>query len=186
VTKNITMPRNLLMFWVGCSIFFFGAAGDARAYSDSFKLTASIGYKDGRHITPADRIFRVRTDVPNTFYITITNTSSSMEQLYMRASDSGYSSISFEISDEAGNSIVVRRKEDRNASSSVASTPIYPGEKKVFEINFNEDEWDNVFNLYKKGARHLKGRAVYENDFKKIYSEYYELIMIDSDGEPME
>jgi hypothetical protein len=174
------------MFWVGWCVFFLGAAGPARTFSDSFKLTVSIGDKDGRHIEPADRVFKVPSGIPTTFYVTATNTSSSMERLYEQAADPGYSSISFEISDEAGNTNVIRRKKDLSASGAVASIPIQPENKKVFEINLNEDEWENVFNLSKKGARRLRGRAVYENDFKKIYSEYYQLIIIDSKAEPIE
>jgi hypothetical protein len=163
-----------------CLAFLLAAATDARAYSDSFKLTVS---EDGRHGEPADRVFTVRGGAAATFYVILTNTSSSAQLFYGQVANSGYSSIVFELSDEAGNSNMIRRKRDLGSSGAVASTYIQPGESKVFEIDLNENEWENLFNLYRKGARRVRARAIYENDYKKICSEYYDVILTDAAGE---
>ena len=160
-------------------LVYVNPAGDVRASDGPFKLKVSTGNYFGPQGEPVDRIFRVRTGFPRTFYVTVTNISSSSEEFYGQVASSGYSSIIFEISDETGNSNEIRRKKDPNASGAVAFTYMNPGESKVFEINLNEDEWENAFKLYKKGARRLKVRAIYENDFKRIYSDYYEVIIID-------
>jgi hypothetical protein len=134
-----------LFYFLLILILFLGLATDARAYSDSFKLKISTGYYYGQQGEPVDRVFRVRTGFPKTFYVTVINISSNTQEFYEQAASSGYSSIVFEISDEHGNSNVIRRKKDTNASGAVISSHMNPGESKVFEINLNEDEWENVF-----------------------------------------
>ncbi len=167
-----------------CFVFFLGGARAAQAYTEPLKLTVTAGYYYGQQKEPIDRVFRVRVSFPRTFYVTVKNVSSSAQEVYGEVASSGYSAISFEIRDEAGNTNVVRRKKDSNASTAVASAYLNPGEEKVFEIDLSDDEWENAFKLYRKGSRKAKVRAIYQNDFKTIYSEYYEVVVIDAPVDP--
>jgi hypothetical protein len=131
-----------------------------------------------------DRTFRVQGNYPPSFVVIVTNTDSSTQEFYEQAASGGYSSISFEITDENGNSNVVRKKRDPGASSMVTSTYLKPQEKREFDIQVDEDTWENAFKLQKQGARKLKVRAIYDNNGSNIYSEYYYIEMADVSGAP--
>jgi hypothetical protein len=179
--RRFMMTR--LILGLGCCVLFLSAHGGARADTgDPFKLTLSEGYYYGQSGPPVDRVFRVRTGFPRTFYVTVINISSSTQEFYGDVASSGYSSIIFEITDGAGKTNVVRRKKDPRASSATAFSHLNPGESKYFEIKLNEEEWENAFKLYREGARRVKVRAIYDNNSSKIYSDYYEVIIVDSGG----
>jgi len=138
-------------------------------------------YRFGSYSQPLDRVFRIKGEYPTSFQVIITNMSSSAESFYENAASSGYSSISFEITDEKGNTNVVRKKRDPYASSTVTSQYLRPGEKRVFDILIEEDTWENAYKLQKQGARKFKVRAVYDNNSTtSIYSEYYDLEISDA------
>ena len=149
--------------------------------SSRFSLTIGTNSFRGP-LEPLDRTFRVRGDYPPSFVVTVTNTDSSAQSFYENASSGGYSSISFEITDEFGNSNVVRKKRDPGASTTVTSQYLQPQEKKMFDILVDPNTWDNAYKLHKQGARKFKVRAIYDNNGSAIYSEYYNLEVIDSSG----
>jgi len=179
------MPLKIGMlryFLIACFMFFFCVIGDGRVFAEPFQLKISADYPV-YGAEPVDRVFKVRARFPLIFYVTAINVSSSGQFFYLQVASSGYSSISFEVTDEEGNLNIIRRKRDPNASSMIGSAYLLPGEKRVFDISMNENDWEGVFKLYREGARRMKVRAIYDNEPRKIYSEYYELIFIDIFGQ---
>lgn len=171
------------IFGVACLVCGVLSLSSVCRAEEPFKLKVAMKY-EGRYVEPLDRTFRVPGTYPPSFQVIIINTSSSFasQSFYEDASSGGYSSISFEITDENGNSNVVRKKRDPRASESVASTHMSQGEKRVFDINLDEDTWENAFKLQKQGARKFRVRAIYDNNGREIYSEYYDLEVIDPSG----
>jgi hypothetical protein len=148
---------------------------------EDFKLRVAM-YYSGNYVEPLDRTFKVQGNYPSSFQVIVINTSTSSQSFYENASDGGYGSISFEITDEEGNRNVVRKKTDPYASGTVSSTYMNPGEKRVFDITIDQDTWENAYKLLKQGARKFRVRAVYDNESTVIYSEYYDLEVIDPSG----
>lgn len=141
---------------------------------EPLKLEIASNYY-GDYVEPPDRVFKMRGKYPNWFQVIVVNTSSYSQVFYENEADEGYSSISFEITDENGASNVVRKKRDPDATSVMTSTYLDPGEKRVFNILIKEDTWEGAFKLYKQGSRKFRVRAVYKSNFKTIYSDYYTL-----------
>ena len=150
---------------------------------ETFKLRIGMYYAGG-YEEPLDRTFNVRGNYPSSFQVIVINTDESAQPFYENATSGGYSSISFEITDENGNSNVVRKKRNVDDSSMVSSKYLKPLEKRVFDISIDEDTWENAYKLHKQGARKFRVRAIYDNNGSKIYSEYYDLEVIDSSGAP--
>jgi len=148
---------------------------------EPLKLRVAMYYVGG-YEEPLDRSFKVRGNYPSSFQVIVINTDESAQPFYENASSGGYSSISFEITDENGNSNVVRKKRDSSASTTVTSSYIRPLEKRVFDIAIDEDTWENAYKLQKRGARKFRVRAIYDNNNSKIYSDYYDLEVIDPAG----
>jgi len=164
------------MVFLACGVLSFWSACFAQG---PFTLKIAINSSHGP-VEPLDRTFEVQERYPSLFQVIVTNTDSSAQQFYENASSGGYSSISFEITDENGKSNVVRKKKDTDASSTVTSTYLNPQEKRVFGIRILEDTWENAYKLHKQGARKFKVRAIYDNNGSAIYSEYYNLEVTDS------
>jgi hypothetical protein len=164
-----------------CFVLVVGASREVRAQEGPFKLKVSMNFNEAE---PLDKTFKVRAGSPKTFYVIITNISSSAQPYYGQSEDTGYSSISFEITDEGGNTNVIRRKRSASVSGAVTSTYLKPGEKQVFDILLNDEEWDNCFKLYKEGAKRARVRAIYDNESKTVYSPYYDVILVEGSGIP--
>jgi hypothetical protein len=145
---------------------------------EPLKLKIVMNYM-GHYTEPLDRTFTVRGKYPGSFQVIVTNTSSSSQSFYESAASGGYSSISFEITDEEGNSNVVRKKRDPNASSAVVSTHMKPGESRAFDIFIEEDTWEGAYKLQEQGARKFRVRAAYDNNGSTIYSDYYNLEVVE-------
>jgi hypothetical protein len=110
------------------------------------------------------------------FYVNIKNTSDKSQALYTRG-EHDLSSIMFEVEDEKRNKNILKKIIPVTRSNMDIYQYISPGDIRKFKIEIDEDEWNNAFKLYKKGARKLRARAVFLNGSKKIYSEYYEIII---------
>jgi len=179
----MTRRGSMKILRIVCLVCGFLSLTSVGRAEEAFKLKVAMNY-EGHYLEPLDRTFRVQGTYPTSFQVIVVNISSSpaSQTFYEDASSQGYSSISFEITDENGNSNVIRKKRDPRASETVSSTYMRQGEKRVFDINLDEDTWENAFKLQKQGSRKFRVRAIYDNNGREIYSEYYALEVIDPSG----
>lgn len=163
-------------------LFVFVCIFHVAAYAaDSFKLTIEFVIGPGGdyyvYREPVGKIIRASSygySMP--FKIVLKNVTSSTQSLVVGGANKGLGLITFEITDENGNSNVVTKKIDASQSTNHGYNYLAPGKTKEFMIALNEQEWDNVFKLARQGAAKLTARASYKNGPTVIYSGYYTIL----------
>jgi len=152
-------------------------------YADNaFELTIQVFYDEGYdqnvYYAPRNNTIKIKGHgYAKPFKVVLKNVTSSTQPLNFDESSGGIDMITFEITDESGNTNVVTKKIDAEASRYQGYTYINPGQAKEFEILLTEREWDNAYKLVKQGAAKLKARASYKNGSNIIYSDYYTIIL---------
>lgn len=148
---------------------------------DSFKLTiqflAGPGSDYEIYREPVRNVVRGSSyGYGKPFKIVLKNVTSSTQSLVVGGADKGLGLITFEITDDKGNSNVVTKKIDVSQSRGEGFNYLSPGKAKEFMIALSEQEWNNVFKLARQGPTRLSARATYKNGSTVIYSDYYTIL----------
>ena len=170
---NLNMSKRL-----GLAVFIFGMVLSLGAKYAEANLVVYIETRVGDHFSePVNHQIYVETR-PLSFSVVLKNLSSSSEQIYRSVAD-GYSSISFELLGQDNKKKYIRRKKT-DAADFQSITHLSSGQVFSYEMLLNARDWEGLAaSGVDKGSK-LRGRAIYDNNGTKIYSEYYEIIFPDS------
>ncbi|HPM42440.1 MAG TPA: hypothetical protein PLV52_01245 [Candidatus Omnitrophota bacterium] len=169
------------------SLLFF----QSYLYGDGpFELTVQVfgqvGYENVVYYNPPGNVIRVRRGAPVIpFKVVLKNISSSTQSLNIGSGSggssygakSGITLITFETTDENGNTNVVTKKVELGQSRGESYIYMAPGKTKEFEIMLSPNEWNNAFKLADQGATRIKARVSYKSGSTTIYSDYYTIII---------
>jgi hypothetical protein len=115
----------------------------------------------------------VRRDDPvRPIKVILKNIISSSQKFSTDLASQGLELITFEMTDECGNSNGVTKKIDAQVSRAQRYSYIGPSQMKEFEIVLTEGEWNNAYKLAKQGATKVRARVSYKNSSSIIYSDY--------------
>jgi hypothetical protein len=147
----------------------------AICFSADFQL--SMGREQGGEcIKPFDGTVTIRRQ-PIPFCVVLTNVSSSPRSVYWQSEAGGIASLSFELTPEQGETVVVKRKKTPTRSGQVISDYLAPGATVQKSILTDIDTWENLPIIEPGKVKKIKVRALYNNNGSKIYSDYYTLIL---------
>ncbi|MBP7056428.1 MAG: hypothetical protein KBB52_06225 [Candidatus Omnitrophica bacterium] len=180
------MPRKILVIALFSFLFF-----QSYLYADGpFELTiqvfGQVGYENVVYYNPPGNIIKIRRGMPVIpFKVVLKNVSSSSQSLNIGSGSggssygakSGISLVTFETTDENGNTNVVTKKVEASQSRGESYIYLAPGKTKEFEIMLSPNEWNNAFKLAEQGASRIKARASYKSGSTTIYSDYYTVII---------
>jgi hypothetical protein len=95
------------------------------------------------------------------FYVVVTNVSGEPIRLWKEWCSWGYFNLSFQVTDDAGRSVEVR-KQNRDWTKNYPDMMIIPtGEHHVREINFDPTTWENPPMTEAGRSRSVRLRAIY-------------------------
>jgi hypothetical protein len=172
MTKGRILPirKNVLGFVLGILLFCpsICSAGD---------LELSVGLdRGGQCVKSPDRTILVKHQ-PMSFCVTLTNRSGSSQSVYWQVEVGGIASLSFELTNEQGQTVVVKRKKMPVRSAQVLSNYLAAGASITKTILADPDNWDNLPVIEPGKVKTFKARAVFDNDDSNIYSQYYQLVL---------
>lgn len=146
-------------------------------FSLTLKVFLSSGYDDDVYYEPPLRTIKIRDVIPRKFQIVIKNISSRTESLYVDTMGEGLGQIIFEATDENGKENIITKIPDFTRSNIEEYRYFAPGQTKNIKIILSEKEWSNLGRLAKAGAKKIRLRAIFKSKSRKIYSEYYTMII---------
>ncbi len=95
------------------------------------------------------------------FYIVLTNISGKLIRLWTERCSLGYHNLWFEVTDEAGRSVAVTKRNRAWTKNAPVWEVIPPGGQQVREINFDPTEWENSPMPEAGRSRTVRLRAIY-------------------------
>ena len=113
---------------------------------------------------------------PNPFTVTLKNNSSSSQSVYWEADAGGIVNLAFEFSEEGGGSFVVKHRKVQTMSTAVVNSYLASGASIDKTIIADPDTWENVPVIEPGKVKEYRVRAVYDNNGRSIYSDYYTVI----------
>jgi hypothetical protein len=135
------------------------------------------GGVEGYYDEPLSRTITV-TSFPLTFDVIIKNKSGSSQPIYEQADAGAESSLLFELAGEDGTAFEMRQKPARTgAFDDEVSQYLNPGETETIPLTVDPEDWENVPLIEPGKVKKYRMRVIYQNDFEKIYSDYYEIIL---------
>jgi hypothetical protein len=134
------------------------------------------GGVEGYYDQPIEGTITVKK-FPVQFDVTIKNVSDSAKPFYEYVDAGAISSLSFELSGIDSGTVIMREKPQYPGSfDDEVNQYLNPGEQQVIPVLIDPEDWDNVPTIQKGKVISYMMRAVYQNDYEKIYSDYYELV----------
>jgi hypothetical protein len=135
------------------------------------------GGVEGYYDEPVSRTITV-TSLPLTFDVIIKNKSGSSQSIYEQADAGAGSSILFELTGEDGVSFEMKQKTVETGAFDVeVNQYLNPGEIKTIPLTVDPQGWENVPLVEPGKIKKYRMRVVYQNGGKKIYSDYYDIIL---------
>ena len=114
-------------------------ASNARAGEDrQWELSIAIPESDGERSIPLDEAAH--------FHVILTNKSGAAQKIWKDSNSWGYSALRFEVTDEAGSNLVLRKKERSWRKNTPSFWVISDGESLVYDVFLASGEWDGVLN----------------------------------------
>lgn len=140
-------------------------------------LELSLGVdKGGQCVKSPDRTVTVRHQ-PMSFCVILSNRSSSSQSVYWQMEAGGIASLSFELTNEQGKTVIVKIKKMPVQSTQVINNYLAAGASVNKTILTDIDTWENLPIIEPGKVKTFKTRAVFNNDGSKIYSGYYTLVL---------
>ena len=163
----MSIKKILLFFMV---LFTVGSVAEAK---EPFKLSLVVN-RNGQYVAPFDKKITIYQQ-PTPFSIRLTNISDSSQKIHKIANVSAIQGLQFEIKAPGSSKKTLKMKKDHLTSRMPVMKYIKPGESKVVDILIDPDMWENVV-IFKPGIEYTI-RAVYLDNTKKIYSDYYTVVL---------
>jgi len=132
-------------------------------------------YKNGLYVKPFDGKIII-TERPLPFNVYIENVSNASVRIYKKAMAEPESAILIEITNEKGQRTIIKRKKKRLSSDTVGFFYLSPGESKVIEMLIDPDKWEGLPILEEGKATQFTVRVIFDNDNRKVYSDYYDVL----------
>jgi len=142
---------------------------------DSLRVSIAVN-KGGQYVKPFDRKITIRRQ-PMPFYVEIKNTSRSSQKLWDAPMGDPDNVVSIEIIDERRRRTIITKRRDQLPQSRSSFRYLSPGESLIISMLIDPDDWENVPILESGQVKYFKARAIFQNGFKKIYSDYYEVTL---------
>lgn len=128
-------------------------ASNARADTDQqWELSLAIPESDGER--------SILLDEAAHFHVVLTNRSGATQKIWKDSNSWGYSALRFEVTDEAGKNLVLRKKERSWRKNIPSFWVISDGESLVYDVFPAAGEWDGVLNRMQ--GQPIKIRAILE------------------------
>ena len=154
-------------------ILFLSGVLFSQAFAEGPFRISLVMSRGGDYIKPFDnKIVIVRQPTP--FHVELKNISSTTQQIYKKAMGSAISGLQFEITDESGHTVIMKKKSEHLSSETTVGQYLSPGESRVAYVIIDPDEWENI--VIMEPGKEYKVRAIYDNNRKTLYSDYYTVI----------
>ena len=114
---------------------------------------------------------------PMLFSVTLKNPASSSQSIYWEKESGPAKFLSFEMTDESGGSIMVKRKKSPTRSNAVVNTFLAAGAKVSGSVTLDPDEWGDLPLIEPGKVKKYRTRLLYDNGGHTVYSDYYTLIL---------
>ena len=128
-----------------------------------------------RYLEPRNATMVV-TSQPRVFHVILRNVSDSSQRVWGGA-QGALAYITFEITDEKGIKRIMKNTRDTARSTVRTGQDLGPGKQYVLNMHISPGEWENVPEWVEGEKRTLKMRIIFDNKSRKVYSEYYTLIL---------
>lgn len=163
----MSIKRILMILIILCAFHLPADAGGP------FELSIVV-MRGGQYVEPFGKKITIYQQ-PTPFSVRLTNVSSSSQEIHKVANASVLQGVQFEIKAPGSSKKILRMKREHLSSRMVISRYIKPGDSRVANIVIDPETWENVF-ILEPGVKY-KVRAVYLDDNKKIYSDYYTVVL---------
>ena len=140
---------------------------------EPFKLSLVVKRGD-QYVAPFDKRVTIYQQ-PTPFSVRLTNVSDRSQEIYKLANGPAIQGLQFEIKEPGRSKKILKMKDDHLTSDMMIARYIKPGDSRVARIVIDPDLWENIV-IFKPGVEYTV-RAVYLNDNKKIYSDYYTVVL---------
>ena len=124
---------------------------------EALSLTVAVPVENGQRTIQVGR-------QATGFQVIIANTSERRVNLWREWCSWGYSNLKFQITDEAGATWVVRKKEKEWEKNFPDFVSIEPGNKMVIDVTFDPDVWENIIPPGTKQSTVVSMTAIYESE----------------------
>lgn len=162
--------KKILLFLIVFCAFQSIAVAEAK---EPFKLSFVVK-RNGQYIAPFDKKITIYQQ-PTPFLIRLTNVSDSTQEIHKLANAQAIQGLQFEIKEPGRSKKILKMKKEHLRSRTIISKHIKPGDSRTVRIVIDPDTWENIV-IFKPGVEYTV-RAVYLNDTKKIYSDYYTVVL---------
>lgn len=114
---------------------------------------------------------------PFIFHVILKNIGESSRKVYEQTGPSNLSPISFELTDEEGNTFVMREKTMTTFANSGMSSFVISGQAKTITVQVQSPQWENVPRVEQGEVKKYKARVIYEMEGSRSVSREYEFIV---------
>jgi len=114
---------------------------------------------------------------PMSLSVTLKNPSGSSQSIYWEKESGPKKFLSFEMADESGRAITVKRKKSPARSAAVVNSFLAGGANVSGTVIMDPDEWEDLPLIEPGKVKKYRMRVLYDNGGHTVYSDYYTLIL---------